>query len=93
MLGDIYFSKLNIYGLRIYDYPNERNILFERKCDTLMNKEMIKVSREFYDNLEENKKKYIKLKIYTRCESKNNLENFMIWWKISPNEFLKKFNV
>jgi hypothetical protein len=59
------------------------------KENTIMTNEIIKEAKIFYEKLDENNKKNIKFKIYTKCESIDHRENFMIWHNISLNEFIK----
>jgi hypothetical protein len=85
----MYCSKLNIYGIRIY---NGDSVLFERKYDIIMNNDAMNEIKLFYEQL--NEKKYVKIKIYTKCNGIDDYnDNFMIWWAISHEYFIKKFGV
>jgi hypothetical protein len=91
--NNIYCSTINIYGIKIYSYIKNNITLFERKYDTIMTNEMMKETKLFYENLDENTKKNVKFQIYIKCKSMGGNENFMIWWKISQNEFIKDFSI
>ena len=93
MNNNIYCSTTNIYGIKIYSYIEDKIILFEKKYDIIMSNEMMKETKLFYENLDENTKKNIKFQIYIKCKSMGGKENFMIWWKISQNEFKKEFSI
>ena len=87
----------NIFGIQIYNFNDDdfSNILFEQKYNLIMNDEQKKEAYLFYSDL--NNKNEIFFKIYTECSStydiNNNNENFMMWYQISLNLFLEKFNI
>jgi hypothetical protein len=94
MDNNIYYTVYNIYGIKIYSYiDNDYIILFEQKHNTIMNNEMMKEVKVFYENLNENKKKNVKFQIYIECKSIDNEEKCMIWWNIPLNEFIKEFGI
>lgn len=93
MDSEIYYTKKEIYGIRIYSFIDEYKILFENKYDTIINNEIIKNVKNYYENLDENNRKNLKFQIYTKCKSIDNRENFMMWWNISLNDFIKYFNI
>jgi fibrillarin-like rRNA methylase len=87
-----YYTNCEIYGVKIYRWVDEYIILFEKKYNKIMSDEIMKETKIFYENLNEYNKENVKFQIYIKCESIDNNENFMIWWNISLNEFIKKFN-
>ena len=85
-----------IYGIRIYNFNDDdfENILFEENYDTIMSHQQMSEAYLFYHQLKD--KKNIYFKIYTECSSTldiHNKENFMMWYPMSLNSFLEKFNV
>ena len=94
MNDNIYLTRRKIYGINIYTVTNDEYIiLFERKYDTLMSNEMIIETKLFYENLNEDLKKIIKFKIYTKCKSIYNKDELMIWLNISSKDFVKCFHI
>ena len=95
MLNDkIYYTTMGIYGVNIYTYINkECTILFKQQFNTLMTNEMMEEAKVFYANLDENSKKNVKIKIYTKSKSIDNTESCMIWFNISLNNFIIYFGV
>ena len=94
MNDNIYFTRCNIYGIKLYNFTNNKcSILFERKFNTIMSYETIVETKLFYENLDENDKKNIKFKIYTKYENNHDTENFMVWLNISLNYFIKQFGI
>jgi len=94
MDNNIYFTRGDIYGIKIYIFTNDKyTTLFERKCNTIMSYETIVETKLFYENVDEQSKKIIKFKIYTKCENKYDTENFMIWLNILPDYFIKSFGI
>ena len=69
------------------------NILFEQKYNDVASDEQMNEAYLFYTNL--NDKNNISFKIYTECTStlSYNRDNFMMWYPLSLNTFLEKFNV
>jgi hypothetical protein len=91
---NIYYTTCNIYGIKIYScIDNKCIVLFEQKYNTIMTNEMMKETKVFYENLDENNKKNVKFQIYIKCKFIGREDNFMIWWKISSNEFIKEFRI
>lgn len=85
-----------IYGIFIYYFNDNKisNILFVKMYDEQMNEEQKKEAFLFYTNL--NDKNNVFFKIYTECSSTydiDNKENFFMWYPITLNFFLDKFNV
>jgi hypothetical protein len=94
MDDNIYFTRCDIYGIKIYIFTNDKyTILFERKFKTIMSYETIIETKLFYEKLDENDKKIIKFKIYTKCENKYDTSICMIWLNILPDYFIKKFGI
>jgi hypothetical protein len=89
----IYYTLLKIYGIKIYSNVDEYIILFEQKYNKIMNDEIKKEAKVFYENLNGNDKNNVKFQIYTKCECIDYKEDCMIWWNISLNEFIKEFSV
>ena len=92
---DIYTTRCDIYGIRIYNFDNNKlTLIYERKFNTIMSDETIVETKLFYEDLYENDndKKTIKFKIYTRCENNYN-DHFMCWLTISLDYFIKKFSI
>jgi len=86
----------NIFGIRIYNFNDEdfSNTLFEQKYNVIMSNEQKKEAYLFYTML--NDKNKIFFQIYTECSSTydiNNKGNFMMWYPLSLNIFLEKFDV
>lgn len=93
MDNNIYYTTRDIYGIKLYNCIDEYKILFEQKYNTIISNEMMKETKAFYENLNEDIKKNIKFKIYKNCKSIDDDTNFMIWLNISLNEFIKEFDV
>lgn len=69
---NIYYTTAGIYGVKIQTHVNnEFNILFKRQFNTLMSIEMPEEAKAFYENLDENSKRNVKLKLYRNCKSVN----------------------
>jgi hypothetical protein len=80
-----------VYGIKIYNLLDDvSNILFERQYNDVMNYNNRKETKLFYDNIPENTKKYLRFLIYTECSSSCE-DDFMIWYPISLDVFLKEF--
>ena len=93
MDDNIYCTRSDIYGIKIYTInKNKSTILFERKFHTKISNEILVETRLFYEDLDENNKKIVKFKIYTKCEN-NNKDHFMFWLNISHDYFIKRFKV
>jgi hypothetical protein len=81
----------DIYGIRIYDFIDDvSNILFERKYDVIMTKEMLNDIKLVYEELCENNKDQIFFQIYTECSSTYDKDKFMNLIPINLNIFLQK---
>jgi hypothetical protein len=90
------YSNGSIFGISIYNFndDNVSNTLFENKFCEIMSHEQMREAYLFYNELHD--KNNISFKIYTECSStlnKYNKDNFMMWYPISLNVFLEKFNV
>lgn len=90
------YSNGSIFGISIYNFNEDdvSNILFENKFCEIMSHEQMREAYLFYNELHD--KNNISFKIYTECSStlnKYNKDNFMMWYPISLNVFLEKFNV
>jgi hypothetical protein len=89
------YSNGSIFGISIYNFNDDdvSNILFEEKYDEIMSHEQMREAYLFYAILYD--KNNISFKIYTECTStlSYNRDNFMMWYPLSLNTFLEKFNV
>ena len=89
------YSNGTIFGLRIYNFNDDdfSNTLFEEKYDEIMSSEQMREAYLFYNQL--NDKNEIFFKIYTECNSTQDIEHkkIMEWFPISLNQFLEHFNV
>jgi hypothetical protein len=87
----------NIFGILIYDFNDDdlSNIIYEKKYDSLMTNIEKKEAYLFYNGL--NNKNELFLKIYTErsCTYNNNNNNdkYFMWYPISLDIFLEKFNI
>lgn len=90
----MYYTTRGIYGVKIYTCINKDcTTIFKQQLNTLISNEMIEEVKSFYYNLDENIKKKLKFQIYRNCKSIEDEENFMIWLKISLNEFITYFGI
>jgi hypothetical protein len=81
----------DVYGIRIYNFVDDvSNILFERKYDVIMTKEMLKDVKLIYEELYENNKDQIFFQIYTGRSSTYDKDIFMQWIPIKFDIFLQK---
>jgi hypothetical protein len=90
------YSNGSIFGISIYNFNDDdvSNILFENKFCEIMSHEQMREAYLFYNELHD--KNNISFKIYTEYSStlnKYNKDNLMMWYPISLNVFLEKFNV
>ncbi len=89
------YSSDDIFGIRIYNFDDDENsnILYEQKYDLPMSNDQAREAYLFYNQL--NDKNNISFQIYTECSSTLdiNKKNFMMWYPISLNVFLKKFSI
>jgi len=90
------YSNGTIFGLRIYNFNEDdfSNTLFEEKYNEIMSSEQMREAYLFYNEL--NDKNEIFFKIYTECNSTqdiNHKEKFMKWMPISLNIFLELFSI
>ena len=88
------YNNGTIFGIRIYNFNEDEfsNTLFEEKYDEVMSYQQMREAYIFYNILYD--KKDIHFKIYTESIStynSNNKEKIMMWYPISLNEFLEKF--
>jgi hypothetical protein len=87
----IYDSGL-IFGIRIYNFvDDESNILFEKTYELIMSDEEKKEAYLFYNEL--NNKDELRFVYYTLCSSTYGKEMFFMWYPISLNLFLEKFDI
>jgi hypothetical protein len=82
-----------VFGIRIYNFNEEdyANTLFEEKYEEIMSDQQMKKAYLFYTELKDQNN--IHFQIYTECSSTYNNENFLMWYPMSLNTFLQKFNV
>ncbi len=89
------YAKGDIFGIRIYNFDDDdnSNTLYEQKYDLTMSNEQLREAYLFYNQL--NDKNNVSFNIYTECSSTLdvNIKNFMMWYPISLNVFLKKFDI
>lgn len=90
------YASGNIFGIKIYSSDQDDNIvvLFTQIYDTVMDHEQMKEAYVFYTNELKNKNN-IFFKIYTECSSTldhMNKCNIMMWYPMSLDTFLEKFN-
>ena len=90
------YSNGDVYGIKIYTFNNDDtcNVLFEEIYDEIMSYHQMREAYLFYENL--NDKTNIFFKIYTECSSTlnyGNNYNFMTWYPLSLNEFLKNVDI
>jgi hypothetical protein len=81
-----------MYGIKIYNSVNT-SIYFLKNYKSIMDFEMIREAKIFYENINDSDKKNIKFQIHKKCKSIYNDEEFMIWWNISLDEFIKIINI
>jgi len=83
----------NIFGIKIYNFNDDvfENILFEKTYNEIINDEEKKKVYLFYSQL--NNKDEICFKYYTECSSTYCKEIFFMWYPLSLNLFLEKFDV
>ncbi len=89
------FTSDNIFGIRIYKFYDDipSDILYEKKYDVIMNNEQMMEAYLFYNQLDN--KNNIEFNIYTECSSTLELSNentFLMWYPITLDKFLEKFN-
>lgn len=92
------YSKCSIFGIQIYRLNEEDDgitVLFEEKSeDTIMSSQQMREAYLLYSTLPDTNK--IFFKFYTECSStlgSNNSDNFMLWFPLSIDTFLEKFNI
>jgi len=89
------YSNGNIFGIKIYNFKDDgfSNILFEQKYDVIMSDKQKKEAYLFYTKLDN--KNDVFFKIYTECISTQDrdCEDFIMWYPISLDIFLEKFNI
>ena len=83
----------SIFGIRIYNFNDDdlSNTLFEQTYNEIMTDEQKKEAYLFYTKL--NNKNKIFFKFYTKCSSTHDIHNskeFMDWYPVSLNLFLKE---
>jgi hypothetical protein len=90
----IYYTTKGIYGVKIYTYNNnDCTIIFKQQFNTLMSNEMIEEVKAFYESLDENSKKDVKIQIYRNCKSIEDEGGCMVWFNISLNNFITELGV
>jgi hypothetical protein len=81
-----------IFGIRIYNFNDDADdILFEKTYNEIMTDEEKKEVYLFYSDL--NNKNEIHFKYYTECSSTYDNGIFFMWYPMSLNLFLKKFDI
>lgn len=88
------YTSGNIFGIKIYNMINrDSNILYNKEYPTIMTKTQLEEAYLFYKEL--NDKYSLRFLIYTECTiiCDNQKNDSMIWYPISLNEFLRKFNL
>ena len=90
------YSNGRIFGISMNHFNEDDfgRTLFEEKYSETMSDAQMMEAYLFYQELDD--KKNISFKIYTECIStlnKNNKEDFMMWYPMSLNSFLKTFCV
>ena len=86
-----------IFGIKMYDFNDDddfSNILFERTYNEIMSneeKKKVYLFYTFYTELNTNNK--IRFQYYTECSSTYGKGTFLMWYPISLDIFLEKFNV
>jgi hypothetical protein len=89
------YANGNIFGIRIYNFNDDdlANILFEEKYDEIISHEQMREAYLFYTEL--TNKNDIRFQYYTECSSTLDIHetNSMMWYPISLNIFLEKFDV
>jgi len=83
----------NIFGIKMYNFNDEdfANVLFEKTYDKIMDDEEKKKVYLFYIKL--SNKNEIHFQYYTKCSSSYNGGFFFMWYPMSLNIFLEKFEV
>jgi len=90
----MYYTTRGIYGVKMYTYINANcKIIFKQQLNTSMNNEMIQEVKSFYENLDENSKKDVKIQICRNCKSIEDEGDCMIWFNISFNKFITDYGV
>jgi hypothetical protein len=87
------YNSGSIFGIRIYNFNEDgfENILFGKTYNEIMNDEEKKKAYLFYNEL--NNKDELRFKYYTQCSSTYGKGTFLMWYPISLNIFLEKFNI
>ena len=85
-----------IFGIKMYDFNGDdfSNILFERTYNEIMSdeeKKRVYLIYTLYTDLNTNNK--IRFQYYTECSSTYGKGTFLMWYPISLDIFLEKFNV
>jgi len=82
-----------IYGIKIYTFDSDETgvTLYEKKSDQVMNEDLKKEARRFYEDLPE--KSGIRFQIFTECSSTYKLNSIMYksWMPYSLKEFMETF--
>jgi hypothetical protein len=82
-----------IFGIRIYNFKDDDydNTLFEEKYDEIMSDEQKNEAYLFYTELDN--KNEIRFQYYTECSSTYDKGVFLMWYPITLNLFLEKFDI
>jgi hypothetical protein len=92
------YTNGTVFGITMYNFADGddlSNTLFEEKYEEIMSHEQMREAYLYYTTLSEINKNGILFKIYTECTSTHDIvdKQFMMWYPISLNEFLKKINI
>jgi hypothetical protein len=92
--NNIYYTKIGIYGVKIYTYTNKDcKIIYKQELNTLIDNNIIEEVKALYKNIDENIKNDLQFQIYRNCKSIDGEESCMIWWNISLDEFIEYFSI
>jgi hypothetical protein len=83
-----------IFGIKMYNFNDDddfSNILFEEKYDEQMTYHQMREAYLFYTEL--NNKNGIRFQYYTECSSTYGKETFLMWYPMSLDIFLEKFDI
>ena len=83
----------SIFGIKMYNFNDNdfANILFEKTYNKIMSDEEKKKAYLFYTELNNNNE--IRFQYYTECRSTYGKDLFLMWYPMSLNIFLEKFDV
>ena len=95
------YSSGKIFGIKIYNFNDDdlANILLEKTYNKPMSNQEMKNAYLFYNDLTNNNinasppAREIHFQYYTECSSTYGNDNFLMWYPMSLNQFLEKFNI